>query len=104
MYKRQLYGAPAILLRSPDAAHMSEHCRRGESSGQRAMDRLIHEHPRSWLADVRTGRPLPDRWVRELVAEDHGAERLAEQIRLLASRHPHALRAILGEAAAVLAA
>lgn len=101
---RPLYGAPAILLRSPDAAHMVEHCRRGESSGQRALDRLIREHPRSWLADVRTGRPLPDRWIRELMAEDGGAERLAEQIRLLALRHPHALRALLGEAAGVLAA
>jgi hypothetical protein len=101
---RPLYGAPAILLRSPDAAHMVEHCRSGDSSGQRALARLIGEHPRSWLADVRSGRPLPDRWIRDLMAEDGGAERLAEQIRLLALRHPHALRAILGEAAGVLAA
>jgi hypothetical protein len=101
---RPLYGAPAILLRSPDAAHMVQHCHRAESSGQRALDRLIRENPRAWLADVRTGRPLPDRWIGDLVAEDRGAERLAEQIRLMALRHPHALRAILGEAAGVLAA
>jgi hypothetical protein len=101
---RPLYGAPAMLLHSPDGGHMAGHCRRAESSGQRALDRLIRESPRSWLADVRTGRPLPDRWLRDLVAEDPGAARLAEQIRLLALRHPHALRAILGEAAGVLAA
>ena len=100
---RPLYGAPAHAAARPDGrAHGASTAGARESSGQRALDRLIRERP-----------PLVDRRPAHRAAaarpagsgssiEEQGVTaRLAAQIRLLAVRHPHALRAILREAAGV---
>jgi hypothetical protein len=101
---RPLYGAPALLMHPGTVEDMAGHCRRGESSGQRAMDRLIRETHPSWMVDRRAGLPLPGDWLQELVEEQDAAGALAAQIHLLASRHPSLLRSILREGGAALAA
>lgn len=101
---RPLYGAPALLMHPGTIEDMARHCRRGESSGQRAMDRLIRETHPAWILDRRAGLSLPADWLRELVEEQEAAGALAAQIRLLASRHPALLRTILRDAAAALVA
>jgi hypothetical protein len=100
---RPLYGAPALLMHPGSVADMARHCRRGDSSGQRAMDRLIRETHPSWLVDRRGGLALPSDWLRELVEEQDAAGGLAAQIHLLASRHPSLLRSILRDEGVALA-
>jgi hypothetical protein len=96
---RPLYGAPALLMHPGTIEEMARYCRRGESSSQRAMDRLLRETRPSWILDRRAGQPLPDGWLRELVEEQDAAGALAAQIRLLASRYPSLLQSMLRDAA-----
>ena len=71
----------------------------GESSGQRAMDRLIRERTRSWIADqARRAAPLPDRLARELVARSRRAGAAGRADPARSQPRPSALRRILGDA------
>ena len=54
---RPLYGAPALLMHPGSVADMARHCRRGDSSGQRAMDRLIRDAPLLAGGPARRARP-----------------------------------------------
>ena len=67
------------------------------------MNRILEGPEPDWIADRRTGLPLPARWLAELNAEQGVTAALEAQVRLLAARHPEAYQALLRQVS-VLAA
>lgn len=100
---RPLYGAPAILLRT-GGIELAAHAAQRETPSQRTMDDLITEQSPSWLARRRSSRPLPALWLQELLDEQDVTGRLAQQVALLAERHPRALTRAVDRRGPIVAA
>jgi hypothetical protein len=95
---RPLYGDASLLLCTPSLLTLQECLRAGATSPARAMHRILEGPEPDWMADRRTGRPLPARWLAELNEEQGVTAALEAQLRLLATRHPEAWRALLRDA------
>lgn len=100
---RPLYGDACLQLCTPSIATLRDCVRVGATSPARALDRIVEGPEPDWIADRRTGRPLPARWLAELNEEQGVTAALEAQVRLLAARYPEACRALLREAS-ILAA
>ena len=92
--ERPLFGAPALLMLSPNAVEASRHHRLGTTQGQRTIDRLTHEPDPRWLVDRRDHLPLPVDWLQALADEQFAASPLVAQLRLLRARYPEVLRSL----------
>lgn len=79
---RLLYGAPAILM-CTSGLRISSHVSARRTPIARTMDMLFNDVHPDWLADRRTGEPLPADWLAPLVRESEAAARLLHQAGVL---------------------
>ncbi len=91
---RPLFGAPALLMLTPNAVEASHHHLIGTTQSQRTISRLTRDPDPRWMVDIRDHLPLPADWLRALAGEQLSATPIGAQLRLLTECHPQILRAL----------